>query len=202
MKTKEEKRMEISESDLKAAYEKADESGRALLESLFGVENCKTVPSLKDYTTIKTYEDACYALGLYRLDEEALGKAGVPKHIIALMKLETVCKALWGGKVKVYPDAEGGQTYWYPWFALWTEGEIKAMGEKERGGLLSCTAHGGATCGFGGLNAYCRSSYSVADYGFRLCLENKEKADYFGRQFVELWAEYLAYNFTVGERLR
>ena len=60
-------------------------------------------PTLDDYTTIKTYEDACEALGeeplpyepnpimtLYGIDYE------VPPHIIALMKLETISRAVWG----------------------------------------------------------------------------------------------------------
>ena len=64
------------------------------------------IPNLKDYKTIKTYEDACTALG-EKIDEVTLTNAGVPKHIIALMKLELVCKALWGGEVKVYPDPNG-----------------------------------------------------------------------------------------------
>ena len=32
--------------------------------------------------------------------------------------------------------------------------------------------------------------------------ETEEKAKYFGQQFIELWAEYLKFNFTVGNRLK
>ena len=48
-------------------------------------------PSLKDYKSIRSYKDACKALG-ESVDEETLKKAGVPKHIIAQMKLELICK--------------------------------------------------------------------------------------------------------------
>lgn len=34
-------------------------------------------------------------------------------------------------------------------------------------------------------------------FGFRLCQETEEKAKYFGIQFKEIWADYLAFNFTV-----
>lgn len=156
---------------------------------------------LKDYKSIKTYEDACTALG-ERVDEEKLSDAGVPKHIIALMKLELVCKALWGGEVKVYPDAEGNRRYYYPWFWLYTKDEISSMSSEDRGLLLSASANYGATAGWGSADTDGRSSYSVARGGFRLCLDTDEKAVYFGQQFVELWAEYLAYNFTVGKRLK
>lgn len=158
-------------------------------------------PNLKDYKTIKTYEDACTALG-EKVDEVTLTNAGVPKHIIALMKLELVCKALWGGEVKVYPDPNGNRTYYYPWFALYTKDEVERMDSEKRGCLLSADADDGALAGFGSLNAAIRSSHSHADSGFRLCLDTYEKARYFGTQFLELWTEYLAYNFKVGERLK
>lgn len=158
-------------------------------------------PNLKDYKTIKTYEDACTALG-EKVDEVTLTNAGVPKHIIALMKLELVCKALWGGEVKVYPDPNGNRTYYYPWFALYTKDEVERMDSEERGLLLSATAFDGAGAGWGFAGAGRRSSHSSANCGFRLCLDTYEKARYFGTQFLELWTEYLAYNFKVGERLK
>lgn len=159
------------------------------------------IPNLKDYKTIKTYEDACTALG-EKVDEVTLTNAGVPKHIIALMKLELVCKALWGGEVKVYPEPNGYCTYYYPWFALYTKDEVERMDSEERGLLLSANAHYGADAGWGCAHAHCRSSYSDANSGFRLYLDTYEKARYFGAQFLELWTEYLAYNFKVGERLK
>ena len=60
----------------------------------------------------------------------------------------------------------------------------------------------GASAGFGCLAAVSRSSYASANLGFRLCQETEEKAKYFGQQFIELWAEYLKFNFTVGNRLK
>lgn len=160
-----------------------------------------TLPVLDDYTTIRTYEDACFALG-ERIEEGKLKENGVPNHIIALMKLELVCKALWGGEVKVYPDPQGSRTYYYPWFSLYTQSEIQEMSEERRGLLLSANAGNGANAGWGYAPKTYRSSYSSARRGFRLCLDTYEKAEYFGTQFLELWAEYLAFNFTVGERLK
>ena len=76
------------------------------------------------------------------------------------------------------------------------------MNPEQRGALLSAPAIYGATAGFGSLNAAYRSSSAIADIGFRLCQETEEKAKYFGQQFIELWAEYLKFNFTVGNRLK
>ena len=199
----ESKKIEVSESNLKAAFEVADESTKKVLVALFGkIEPTDdNKPSLKDYKSIRSYADACKALG-ESVDEETLSKAGVPKHIIAQMKLELICKALWGGEVKVYPDPDGNRIYWYPWFALYNQSEIDGMSDKERGCLLSAIASGGAAAGFGCLTADGRSSYSAAYGGFRLCLDTEEKAEYFGKQFLELWAEAIAFNFSVGERLK
>ena len=197
------KKIEVSESNLKAAFEVADESTKKVLVALFGniepTDDNKL--SLKDYKSIRSYEDACKALG-ESVDEKTLSEAGVPSHIIAQMKLELICKALWGGEVKVYPDPDGNRIYWYPWFALYNQSEIDGMSDKERGCLLSATAGTGAIAGFGCLGALSRSSHSSAYSGFRLCLDTEEKAEYFGKQFLELWAEAIAFNFSVGERLK
>lgn len=76
------------------------------------------------------------------------------------------------------------------------------MNPEQRGALLSANADSGAHAGFGSLDALSRSSYASAYIGFRLCQETEEKAKYFGQQFIELWAEYLKFNFTVGNRLK
>ena len=76
------------------------------------------------------------------------------------------------------------------------------MNPEQRGALLSAHATNGAIAGFGYLDANHRSSHANADVGFRLCQETEEKAKYFGQQFIELWAEYLKFNFTVGNRLK
>ena len=76
------------------------------------------------------------------------------------------------------------------------------MNPEQRGALLSACANGGAGAGFGCLIAFPRSSFADAYFGFRLCQETEEKAKYFGQQFIELWAEYLKFNFTVGNRLK
>ena len=76
------------------------------------------------------------------------------------------------------------------------------MNPEQRGALLSADASNGAIAGFGYLSAIYRSSSANAHFGFRLCQETEEKAKYFGQQFIELWAEYLKFNFTVGNRLK
>lgn len=201
----ENKELKITSANYEAAYAMADDNTRKILAVLVGDNETtatpsRPAPSLSDYTTIRSYEDACVALG-ESLDVEKLVAAGVPNHIIAQMKLEHICKALWGGENKCQPTADGSKVWWYPVMALWTPGEISNMSDDERGALLSTSAYSGALAGFGYLSATSRSSWSGASGAFRLCLDTEEKAEYFGKQFVELWAEAYAYNFTVGGHL-
>lgn len=201
----ENKELKITSANYEAAYAMADDNTRKILAVLVGDNETtatpsQPAPSLSDYTTIRSYEDACVALG-ESMDVEKLVAAGVPNHIIAQMKLEHICKALWGGENKCQPTADGSKVWWYPVMALWTPGEISNMSDDERRALLSADANDGAVAGFGSLYATYRSSNSFAHSGFRLCLDTEEKAEYFGKQFVELWAEAYAYNFTVGGHL-
>ena len=103
-------KIEISKKNVEAAYKVADENGKKLLDALFGKAAKANTPNLDDYKSIKTYEDACEALGLTPIYSDQDPKRAVcehindhwdyrqdmPKHIIALMKLETISRALWG----------------------------------------------------------------------------------------------------------
>ena len=202
----------ISKEQVAEVYQNASAETKKALKALFGDESnfmSKPKPTLDDYTTIRSYEDACEALGVEAIFNEpnpTMNLYGVeyevPPHIIALMKLETISRALWGRTWKPEPDADGSKQFYFPVFALYTKSEIDNMDEDERWGLLSACANSGAIEGIGCLDTGSRSSYAHAAGGFRLFQETSEKAEYFGKQFLELWAEYLKFNFEVGGRLK
>lgn len=212
------KTIEVTEQDVKSAFDvaKSDEM-KNVLAALF----CKKEkPNLNNYKSIKTYEDACVALG----EEPILSKdicigeckdygnvhsirdaifiKRLPKCIIALMKLETISRALWGKNFRPKPDAEGSEHYYYPCFALYTKEEIKRFSEESRRALLSVNTNKGTAKWFGYLTASYRLSSTFAYLGFGLCQENEEKTKYFSKQFIELWAEYLNFNLTIGAHLK
>lgn len=207
------KQIIVTENEVKAALDAAkSKEVKDVLAALFCKPNSK--PNLDDYKSIKTYEDACEALDISPIYSGNAVKAvcdnvnqhwdfrqEMPKHIIALMKLEVISRALWGRDWEPKPDASGNTWFYYPWFALFTQNEIDNMdaAEFEKRALLAGTANHGASAGFGFLDTSYRSSYAYASLGFRLCQETEEKAEYFGRQFIRIWADYLAFNFTVGE---
>ena len=205
------KKIFVTEVEVEAALKVAkSQEVKDVLAALF----CKpeNKPNLDDYKSIKSYEDACEALDLTPIYSDKSKRAicehinnhwdyrqEFPKHIMALMKLEVISRALWGRDWEPKPDPNGRETFWWPWFALYTQAEIDNMSDEDKRALLVGHADSGAPAGFGYLATAYRSSTSYAHLGFRLCQQTEEKAEYFGKQFKELWAEYLAFNFTVGE---
>lgn len=205
------RKIEITLEQVMEAY-KRSRCGHAkkVLEDLFGKEACGVnVPTLDDYRTIRSYEDACKALGmppilndnLKVVNRDKIVAPCLPKHIVALMKLETISRALWGRNFEPQPDPEGSKWYYYPFFALYTKKEIEDMSEDKRKNLrkalLGGCSNSGTSAGFGYLSSGYRSSRTGANVGFRLCQETEVKAEYFGKQFLDLWADYLSFNFNV-----
>jgi len=131
--------VKLTKENVSEAYKVADDKVKRVLDALFG--KAKIRPTLDDYTTIRTYEDACEALGEDEIDEECLHEAGCPNHIIALMKLERISKALWGRNFEPIPDAEGRKYFYYPYFCLYTQDEMKNMSADDCGALLAAAAY-------------------------------------------------------------
>ena len=217
--------IKLTKERVRQAFNKAEsDEAKGILESLFpdiAKELTKKKPTLDDYTSITSYEDACEALGespIFSSDyvRSLDGKEGevefyiygcekantewqtmivrLPCNIIALMKLETISKALWGRNWEPKPDVKGDKIFYWPWFALLTAEEINDMLGKREAVLLASCADSVENARFGALYACGRasSSYASASLGFYLCQETEEKARYFGgRNFVKLWAEYL-----------
>lgn len=187
-------KIEIEKSMLEAAYNVACGNTKEVLITLFGEENCKpskATPTLDDYKTIQDYADACVALGCAPIDEGALRSVGVRKGIIALIKLETISRALWGRNYQPKPDAKGESRFYFPWFALWTENEIRSTSELV---YIPITDALGRRAGFGYANTHYAPSNAFARVGSRLWQESSEKAKYFGQQFIGLWFDYLMCN--------
>lgn len=144
---------------------------------------------------IKTFDDACKAIGL--AGPEALPEllqekyaAIVPSHIKAQLKLEIITLALNEGWQHI-PDGKH-YAYW-PWFFLYTAGEIADMGKEgaEERAMINATDVSDVFAGLGCANSSCAWSVSYARIGSRLAYKSRELARYSGKQFIELWKEAL-----------
>jgi hypothetical protein len=200
--------MEINFTKAKLDMETRTLSLELTEESLEGVRESleRREPTLDDYRTIKSYVDACKALGEEPFDFEETCDILDP-HIVALMQLETISRALWGRDFEPEPQGEwDGETYYYwPWFRFYSEEDMAKIKANPSGctiaALFAGYASAGAAAGFGYLSTNNRPADTGAHIGFRLCQETEERARYFGVQFANLWADYLAYGFEIEERV-
>lgn len=150
---------------------------------------------------VKTFEDACNILGekhpcviAYNAFEHDVMAAVDSKEIAdvaAYLKLRIIASALNEGW---QPEFTENEYRWYPWFYLYTQEEIDNMTEERKKEisllLWGGRAYGGSCCGLGCVVSGGAFSGSDAACGSRLAVKSEELAKYFGRQFIEIWADY------------
>lgn len=187
--------------EIKAAYEVADENGKSILRALYPEVFTQSEETDNRPVTerIKTFEDACNALGddhlyvqMFRDIYDKSEKAGANENrdVVAYLKLRIVAAALNEGWT---PDWGNKDEYkWYPWFYILTQEEYDDLDDEEKCRVVG-RASGGSNA-YGGL-VYSSASYvsstSYTVYGARLAFKTKELALYCGKQFGELWASFL-----------
>lgn len=112
---------------------------------------------------IKTFEDACEAEGI-DYEDFLLENGHLPKDEYAYKQLKIIVKALNGGEVLDYKDAT--VTKYYPYFYS-----------------------AGSGSGFSFSDAYYVIDHSYV--GSRLLLKTSALATYAGKQFTEIYSQYL-----------
>lgn len=183
--------MEIKESNLRAAYAAADESGKTLLRNLFPDADLNK-DNRPVTERIKTYEDACRELGIRPIDTRVSNQVGdliFDDNTIAYMKLQTIVEALNEGWK---PEFTADKWRYYPWFYLYTQKELDDMEdlEKKERRMIDTGDYQTAYAGFGCAGSNLAPSYTCASVGSRLCLRSRELAEYCGKQFIKLWADF------------
>jgi hypothetical protein len=101
--------LKIDKEKAKKLYPKADDWFKADLEEVFGTECFKK----KEFTDIKTFEDACKELELD--SSEVFSSSDTPDEI-AYMKLKTVTRAINHGWTPAWNNSN--QRKWWPYFNL------------------------------------------------------------------------------------
>ncbi len=177
------KKIEINENKVQTAYNDTDESGKVLLESIFGKD-----VFVGDITSrVTSYETACKELDIEPID---FSKTDDTPDEIAYKKLKTIVKALNEGWV---PPQDCETNMYWSWFWMYTKEELENMDESEKidRAMIDTSSFHGADAGFGYAYTGSTPSYTIAAIGSRLCLKNRELAVFCGKRFIELWAEYL-----------
>lgn len=189
--------MEPKVENIKAAFEAADENGKKMLRALYPDVFNQPVDNRSVTERIKTFEDACNALGEahplvlhYALYEQEMNGNYVDMgDITAYLKLRIVVAALNEGWTPDWGNKD--ERKWFPWFYILSEEEYNDLDEEGKSrvvGRAGCSAQafGGLVCS----NAFSVSSSSYANGGARLAFKSKELAIYCGKQFGELWASF------------
>ena len=189
----ENKEIVISKSAVLDAHKNADANGKELLEHLFG----DTVFAKIDIRErVKTFDDAVEILGVEHPFIKALKNhqnmfdgADGNEDVTAYLKLRIITAALNEGWK---PKFDGDEIRYYPWFYIYTKEELDSLDDEERSRLLGRSYYyGNAYGGLAYANAYFASSDSYTYCGSRLAFKTSELAEYCGKQFIDIWMEYL-----------
>ena len=145
---------------------------------------------------IKTFEDARDELGdEHPLVKEYLGVVNInldiKQDLISYLKLRIICAAL---NEDWEPQFTTDEYRYYPWFNLYTQEEIDRMDEekKKKLWLFGGGSNRGAHCGLAFAASYLAWSDSDAGVSARLAMKSENLAVYFGQQFIDIWADYIA----------
>lgn len=139
---------------------------------------------------VKTFEDAVRELG----EEHPLVKEwhlgdGLSADLEAYLKLRIIVAALnEGWKPKFTTD----EYRYFPWFVLYTEEEYNNLSDEDKSRVVRRSSFYSDT--FGGVayvNAGNDSSYAYSYYGSRLAFKNSDLANYAGKQFIEIYADFV-----------
>lgn len=139
-----------------------------------------------DYTTIKTFKDACLKLGIdpikWNQEHDRL-----PDHITALMELEIITEAINDGWRH---PLDGRTTVYYVWACLFDDDEIKA-GRPQEYPIVFKMLRPDGTCGLGYAYSIGGWSLSASSFGSRLAYQTREQCVYSLKQFSSLWESWL-----------
>lgn len=184
--------IKVNKESLLDAYRNAGNEGRNVLVNLFPEMDFRK--SLPVTERVKTWDDVVRELGYdpveRLLDHTERGDGfNFGPDEIAYIKLKAIAKVLNEGWE---PKFVKGEWRYFPWFYLYTQEEIDKMTPEKRSRVVLRSSY--YAYAFGGvafaLAAY-DSSYANAHYGSRLAFKSEELAVYAGKQFTDIWADFV-----------
>lgn len=192
--------IEIKKSNVLASYEEARKAGAngymQFLENLFGKELFKPKNVME---RVKTFDDALKELGddnqlvkEYYERWQLVGDKDVSKDYVAYLKLRIITAALNEGWE---PEFIPGERRWAPYFLLYTKDEYEKLNDDVRARVVyrsnyNAHAYGGVSYALASYD----SAYVSACIGSRLAFKSEELAEYAGKQFLDIYADFMLPN--------
>lgn len=187
-------KLEITQENVVAAYNNASEEQKQLLVDLFGKDVFKQTDVRE---RIKSFHDAYCELGnehpfvvAYEKYVNSLG--GEEKDIIAYLQLRIIVAALNEGWE---PEFVEDEYRYYPWFYLYTNKEIENMNDEQKARVCRVVGRANNVAyASGGLVYSYASNVSTNSYtgnGSRLAFKTEELAEYAGKQFIEIYRDFM-----------
>lgn len=192
----------INIDDAKKAYREAKNNKdiQNLLINLFGK---KIIDITIDITKrIKTFEDAYNELGCrhpYCVEWDSIYQCGNKnddcediKDVIAYHKLRIIAAALNEGWKPTFMEDEGR---YYPWFSLYTKEEYDELCEEDKSHIfyVDNNPFNDMIKYSGPVYVFVDSTISLSNssYGSRIVFKTSELAKYSGRQFIDIYADFM-----------
>lgn len=159
----------VQHDNLKKAEKEAQRLADKYGKKAFVLESTSLITPDEINIKVDSFETALEYLGR----ENNACMCGIPdkhaKAMVAMYKLITIAEA-WNKADNFIPDYDNTNQYkWFPWF-------------QKRG-----------TAGFVYARTDRTASYANADIGSRLCFSTSERAEQFGKQFIDLWNDFLLF---------
>ena len=140
---------------------------------------------------IKTFEDALNELGKsHSLVCQYYDTKNMDANLDAYLKLRIIVAALNEGWTPTYAVNENR---YYPNFLLYTKEDVEEMDDNQKQNLVTfgINVDNWEANGFGFVFTGYTSTYSPAVNGWRLALKTRKLAEYCGKQFKNIWFDYL-----------
>lgn len=194
--------IEVKRDDLRELYQVltnypaiSKEQVKNEMHKVFGEDTFKPKYIME---RVKTFEDACRELGEDHPFVRSYNGYANNIHednkndtdILAYLKLRIICAALNEGWEPQFTEDEWR---YYPWLWLYTQEEINDMDEDEKTNrrLMSTGDYQTGYAGLACANSSSAPSLALAYFGSRLCLKSDTLAVYCGKQFINIWADYI-----------
>ena len=148
---------------------------------------------------IKTFEDAVAELSNRAMNgDKDAGKlldewriiifSADSKDLLAYLKLRIITSALNEGWE---PKFISGEYRWAPYFILHTKEEIENMNAEVMARIVFLSGYENAYCGVSCAVVDYNSDYLYMSSGSRLAFKSKELAEYAGKQFTKIYADFI-----------